>query len=757
MRIVMTKAPLSKLILLTVIGLLMVAPSVAIAQEPSVPLTTDVTLEDMGYTSDDTVQGVLVTREYGLSWPDAWEAQPGNTATLQFSHSPALDPRSTLTVEFNGARLSSVLLTPENAEEGTLQIALPENLINVGYNGLRLNFYMGLYDFNCRDIDDPAVWTTVHKTTTFHLSYTLNIPEPNLANFPLPFMDNSPLVENHVTFILPDHPTPAELNAAVTISAKLGQLAAWRTMYLHTLTEGQAQDPTAVKGDLILVGRADRLQTLRDAPPPFVSWQGGQPVLIDSERVSLPPEAGVLWEQLSPVDATTVMLIVTGATDEAVLTAARALADEGTYPRLVGQLGMVLNVPYPPPTDMVVGQAITLEELGYEERTAWGSREQSMKYTVPLPFVWQIQFESTLDLHFAHSAIVDPEESSLSVLLNDTPVGSILLTPENAEEAQVSFQLPARLFKYGNNTLSVLSDMDLNEGDEDHRYRYDYDCLAPEPKQAWLVIYADTQLNLPGGPTSIVLSLDDYPQAFIGPANLSDVTFVVPDSADSTIARAIIQIAERLGHLAEGEALAPQVINAQTLESMAQPPDYQILIGHPTQNAAIARLNADLPQPFRPGTDDPEPVETLAQIVPPQGTVGYIQAVLSSEGHPRLIVTGTTDEGVVWASEALSDPDLMKALDGDLAIVSASGSIVSTEDSTISADDIIATAEIRPVEERQPPQPPIIEQPMPTVSRPTDWIKWLTAGLFALTVGVLAIAVWPEARRRWKARRNHGI
>ena len=716
-------------------------------------LTCDVTLVDLGYESDDTVHGVLVTRDYSVRWPDAWEVQPGNTFTLHFSHSPVLDPRSTMTVEFNGTRLESVLLTPENTDDASLDVALPEDLVLLGYNRLRLEFYMGLDDWNCLDLDNPAIWTTVHNTSAFHLSYTLKIPEPNLADFPVPFMDNSDLVENHVTFILPDQPAPAELSAAAAISAKLGQLASWRTMYLHTLTEVQAQDSKAIMGDLILVGHADRLQMLRDAPPPFVSWQEGQPMLVDSRGVPLPQEAGVLWEQLSPVDETNVMLIVSGATNEAVLTAARALADAATYPRLVGQLGIVLNVPEPPSADMIIGQMVTLEELGYEERTAWGSREQSIGYKIPLPMAWQIRSEAAFDLHFAHSAIADPERSFLNILLNDTPVGSIRLTPENAEDSHTIFRLPAQIFRLGDNSLTVMSDMDF---DEEHRDEYYYDCLAPDPKEAWLVVYADSQLNLPGGPTSIVLSLGDYPQAFVGPANLSGVTFVVPDSADSTIARAIIQIAERLGHFAEGEALAPQVINAQTLESMSQPSGYQILVGRPTQNTAIAQLNDILPQPFEPGTDDPKPVETLTQIVPPEGTVGYIQAVLSSDGHPRLIVTGTTDEGVSWASDALSDPDLLKELDGDLAIVGAAGSVARAEDSIISPEDIIATAEIRPTEKRQPPQPPIAEQPLPTVSRQTDWIKWLTAGLLALTVGVLAITVWPEARRRWKARRSHG-
>jgi len=216
----------------------------------------------------------------------------------------------------------------------------------------------------------------------------------------------------------------------------------------------------------------------------------------------------------------------------------------------------------------------------------------------------------------------------------------------------------------------------------------------------------------------------------------------VPDSIRSAVAQATIQIAERLGHLAEGEALAPQVITAQALESLDRPPHYQILIGRPTQNAAIALMNDALPQPFKLGTDDPEPVEALAQITPPDGTVGYVQAVLSPEGYPRLVVTGTTDEGVLWASEALRDPDLLRELHGDLSIISTGGSI--------------ASAEIRPQEARQAPQPPAADQPAASKARPTDWINGLAAGLFILILVILAVRVWPKARQRSKAREHYG-
>jgi len=714
------------------------APQFPISNFQSPTSTVRLTLADLGYEEDDTVHGVRVTRDYTLNWPDAWVVQPGNTFTLHFSHSPALDPRSSLTVEFNGVRLGSVLLTPENADDGVLEVTIPAHLIRTGYNRLRLEFYMGLHDFNCRDMDDPAVWATVHSRSAFRFRFSLRVPEPDLADFPLPFVDGSELVENHITFVLPEAPLPAELNAAAAIAAKLGQLAAWRPVRLHVFSEPRAQGLKAARGDVILVGRADRLRMLRGMNPSFIVWENDRPMLVDRLGRPLPPKAGVLWEQPSPIEETAVVLVVTGATDEAVLTAGRALASEASYPRLSGPLGIVLEVPKPAPAEMQLGQVITLEELGYDDRTAWGTREQSIHYTIPLPLSWQIRSGATLELHFAHSAIIDPERSSLSVLLNGTPVGSLLLTPENAEDARETFQLPARLFQPGDNTLTVMSDMDFHEERRTERF----DCLAPAPKEAWLVVYADSQLNLPGGPSGAALDLADYPQAFIGPANLTDLAFVVPRESGTAVTETVLRIAERLGHFAEGEALWPTVVDAETLESLESPPGHQILVGRPSQNAAIAGLNELLPQPFKPGTDEPLPVESLMQIVPLEGTTGYVQAVLSPEGKPRLVVTGTSDEGVLWTGEALSDPELMRKLDGDLAI--------------LSARKAIATAEVRPEEARRPPQPPTVVQLQPAAPRPKTWINWLAASLFLITLIILAIVLWPEAQQRWKARESHG-
>jgi hypothetical protein len=299
----------------------------------------------------------------------------------------------------------------------------------------------------------------------------------------------------------------------------------------------------------------------------------------------------------------------------------------------------------------------------------------------------------------------------------------------------------------------------------------------------------------------VALNLANYPPAFVGPAGLSDFAFIVPEFIDISLAHAVLLIAERLGHFVEGEALSPRVIDAQALASMSRPPGHQILIGRPTQNTAIADLNHGLPQPFKPATDDPEPVEALVQIVPPERAVGYVQAALSPEGQPRLVVTGTTDEGVLWASETLSDPDLLRELNGNLAIVRARGVIATaevqpvgdrpsspqtTEEPPGSAASNPGGAEEEQSEEtrgapetagpepfesimplptttagepsgepRETPQPITVEQPMARPPQPASWIKWLGAGFFVFALAILGLMVWPEVHSRWTERGNH--
>lgn len=689
-------------------------------------VSRQVSFTDLGYDRDETLKGVLAARDYSVRWPDAWQVEPGNLLRLVFSHMPALHPTSSLAVDWNGTRLASVLLSPENAGQAVLEIPIPENLILTGYNSLHVEFYMGIQDDFCADEDNPALWGTIHSSSAFSFAYSTPAPAADLSRYPQPLIDNSPLVENQVTFVLPHNPSAAEINAAAVISAHLGQLAAWRPLAIDVVAEPASLEALNGKGDLILVGSPDRLKLLAaldmpmDSAQPARFWsQNGQPV---------PAGAGVIWQQVSPADEAATLLAISGENPEAVLLAARALGSSSTYPRFSGPMGVVLDMPTSSDLPSLTPGKFTLEQLGYADIVGEGSREQSINYALRLPGTWQSQADVVFDLHFGHSEILNDKRSSLTVKVNDVPVGSLPLTKDNASNGKASFNIPARLFKAGANKLTISGNLTLPDAYVEGSY-----CLDRDYRDAWLVIYADSQLNLPGGPSGFFVSLTDYPSAFTGAADLSELAFVVPTQPGIEIAKSVAWIAAGLGQSSEGPVLFPHVVDTQELYSLETPYKRLILVGTPTQNAAISQYNDRLPLPFEAGTDQPQSIEGVSQTLPLGGSAGYLQAFTGPDEMPILVVTGSSDQGVLWGAGALNDPNLLSTLKGNLAVLDGQSSLTAMETRSRFNPVFVSETEI---------------QLQPGISwKLTSWVVEVAGLIFLLAVIALVVYIWTGYRK----------
>ncbi|HEX2981643.1 MAG TPA: cellulose biosynthesis cyclic di-GMP-binding regulatory protein BcsB, partial [Anaerolineaceae bacterium] len=214
------------------------------------------------------------------------------------------------------------------------------------------------------------------------------------------------------------------------------------------------------------------------------------------------PKAGVVYMQPSAANPTTVELFVTGADDAAVLMAAKSLATSSAFSRFKGQQGVVMSVPEPGEAPEGFRQKMTFAELGYEDQTASGTRRQTLNYVIPLPMQWQVLTEAKLDLHFAHSRLLHQQRSSLTVGINGSPIGSILLDGTNADDGHSTFTIPARMLKIGDNKLTITTDIELIDGYEDPQA-----CDDEHITEAWVVAYSDSNFTLPGGPASMTLNL----------------------------------------------------------------------------------------------------------------------------------------------------------------------------------------------------------------------------------------------------------
>jgi hypothetical protein len=697
--------------------------------------STELSLVDIGYESDDTIHGVIVSRDYVFRWPETWEPTSGNKFILKFSHSPVLDPVSTLSVELNGSRLSSVILDHTNVENAQLEVPLPGHLIKVGYNEIQLVLYQGLNDFNCRDLDDPSVWTTVHNASGWHFSYQLKRPEFSLSGFPSPFIPTSYLDYSPVTFVLPDKPTTAEVNAASSIAAILGKLTpSWHENSLNIISDSQFQSNHVLGGNLVFIGKVNHSQAILSLGSPNVIIQGDSTELIDSNHDPVPADAGVLWMQPSSTDETGVLLVVTGESDEAVMKAGSALANESSYSLFTGTFGVVVSVPFPEPIGDEVKQLITLEELGYEDRTVFGTFEQTLRYSIPQPLAWLIMNGATIDLHFAHSSLANADESFLSVMLNDIPVESIFLTEDNAEDAHAIISLPARLFEPGGNSLKIISNMTLDfDRDSEEYLNESLDCLhddESEYKAAWLVVYSDTKIGLPGRPGSMLIDLDFFPDVFIGDLDLSELAFVLPENHNFSAVSSTILLSEFFGQFSDEVALYPHVYDVISFPSQGAIPKHQVLIGRPSDNASISMINSKLPQPFDITNDSPMPIEGLIQTISRERTNGYIQALIGTQGETILVLTGTNDDGVLLAASALRTPEIVRELAGDLAIVNSEGLVYSVDiypdEDRETVDLTVSSEEIEPEE----------------LPRQQNWVLWLAGGLLITTLLILLVFIY---------------
>jgi len=701
--------------ILILLLLLPVNTSAATNDIQDLALKKTITFEDLGYTGDETLRGILVSRDFSVRWPNAWEVQAGNQLVLEFSHSSLLDDKSSLSVDWNGTRLASSLLSTETADHFTLKIDIPEDLISIGYNLLRIEVYMGIHEDYCEDIDNLAVWLTIHSTS--YLDFFYNESKPELV-------DNSDLIENLVTIILPEKPNYGEIQGAARIAAKLGQIAAWRNLKINTLVAPTVNEVEGIENDIIVIGEYAKLKEYSFLTPP-----GGNGIILTS--------IGTIWIQESISSPSAVILVASGGDADAVTASASALANENVYIRLTGKRAFVRHLPDPKADKISYDKVFTFEELGYPDQTARGIIEQKVNYTLRLSMEWQVLTEGILDLHFAHSDLLDVEKSSLTVLVNDTPVGSFALTKENATDGLHSIKLPARLFKIGDNTISIATNIYLP-----HEYDNVTDCLEEFYSEAWLVIYSDSSITLPSGSSNTILTLSNYPVAFTGSDNLADLAFVIPDDPSELILQSVVQVSSGIGTYAEGEQLHPYVIGSSEAVEKTNLLPFQVLIGRPTQNKAILDLNESLPLKFQANSDIPAINEATSGIIPPEEYSGFIQATVNAEKHPRLVVTGTDDTGIKWASEELGSSSNFRSLKGDLVVLDGMGK-------AFAIDTYQEPKDIKIEEDEVAPTTNIVERSTPF------WVLLISIGILGLSIIILLVVVLIELSKGKQKRDQH--
>lgn len=399
--------------------------------------------------------------------------------------------RSALSVLLNDRTVGQVPLDGANARK-TVDIPLPPDRFEVGFNRLTFRVSQHYLSEGCEDPFSPELWTEIDTSrSAILLGESPAALQPRLADLG-ELVSPKELGDRRYTIL--SAPGPLD-EATLRIGGLIGQGIALRLQYVPpALTHRQAiPSPSSAKGsfpgldpgqlgssDAVLFGPRDKLAPLVSRA---IAAKIGGPFL------------GVYPQDADP---RRLMILVSGRTDEEVLTAAKAFTLLGsplpeTSEALVNGLVPPRWEAHSAKDTLMVGGHYSFSDLGVRTRTLNGYAGEGVDLSFGAPPDLHARDKSKLvvHLHFAHGAGLR-NDSVVNVYLNQHLETAILLGQDKAENFDdYRIELPVRSLLPGRNVLSFQPRfMPLAGGD----------CEPMSGENLLMTLFEDSSLDVPEVP-----------------------------------------------------------------------------------------------------------------------------------------------------------------------------------------------------------------------------------------------------------------
>jgi hypothetical protein len=459
--------------------------------------------------------------------------------------------------------------------------------------------------------------------------------EADLALYPIPFLEQ-PFQYRPVYFVLPQHPSTTDLSAAATIAAGLGKFSNG-AIRLASVLDTQISSDIRRNHHLVVIGRKGKNRLLAHLD---------LPLRLDDPAFS--DEQGVIQECVSPWNPMRMILVVTGLSDEGLFKASQALNRESHLLSMKGPAAIVEAIFPPEPVESRQPDVdFTVADLGYEKEVVYGTGSHTIGYHFHVPVGFAVNEAPRFTLYFDHARTASPTRSCLTVRLNGVPIHSALLNENNASKGALEARIPAHLIRLGHNEVRVTIEMDVD--DEAQR-------LSLDAEQLWTAIHSHSSFHLPFTAQDVEPSLDLFPYPFNERPSLSGLLLILPDRPQQLDYDLMLKVAAGLGAVDRGDFLTLNVTTADLVTQEDRQDKDFLLIGRPSVHSLITELNEELPQSFEPGSDLLHPdLDSVVCRQDPSRSIGLIEELAAPWDPERtiLVLTGTTDEGVVLASTTL--------------------------------------------------------------------------------------------------------
>jgi len=716
---------------------------VAHAQSTEPPQPDDqnvVAFERLGVT-DQTLSGVFDGTRYLFNIPANWRLASGAQAQLDLSvffpvGSAQQRLGGFLEMRFNRVLIGTVELTQPGDQRVVFDI--PDQALTSMRSDGRHEFEVALDNpTGCDVAPNERTAVVIRSTSRFVLPHTLAPLDTDLRNLPRPIFQGS-FDPDQATIVIPDTPSINDLQAALTVAASFGRLTEGRLQI--DLTTVQRLSPQARTGrHLILVGSHTGLAPLaRNLDLPATLRENG------FAAPGATPDDGILQMIISPWNSERVVLVVSGASEAAVVKAARALSAVPVRINNRPNVAVVRDLPEAP-ADLALAIDQRLSDLGLEPRVI-RDRTGTFDLRFTIPPGQQIDEGAYFDLTFNHAATVDFGQSSLSVGLNGIPIGSVRFSDETTRVTTSRITIPPSAARSGANVLTIQTNLAPRSL-----------CTDVRNADLWATIWPESALHLPMKPATTeprrTFNLSSYPLPFTLDPSLATTAFVVPQRAPAAWNAAAL-LAFQMGRQTRDAILQPLAVFADNVPADVRESYDLLVIGRPSALPVLVELGDALPAPFDAGSDVPRSVDTpVVYRVPPDASVAYLQMVVAPWNPERVVVAalGSDDAGIEQAMIMLIDPRQRARLTGTLAIVDPQQRVTLGNSRAVltgPAPTPVATA--TPVAAQPAQPPPQTVQPTPSPARNTSSNNsWLVpVAIIAVVIGASALILWRAPWRR---------
>lgn len=640
--------------------------------------TTDVsnkTVETQAFNalwkSDVTLQGVYGTSANSFEISPYWNIQENAYTEIVYSSAGSAKAKaSTITVYLNELPIETIYLPSNSVREVKVRVPLSKSLLKNGFNEVRVRSWHRLTDLPCEDDGNPGNWLIIHKSSLIHIPYKEKLSQTILADYPFPYVKSYSEKPIHFSYLVDQQSPSIDVKNAIMYNASdLGKQNRFKNLEL-------------------------KMTLVKDFNPRqqyiYFGTEIPQSLVKKTDRAVGIYEDKVTYYKMKSVEGGSILFVLSG-NEKLLLNGAQGLSHDmlmkqlkSNYAEMSLQDLKLTEKPYTP-------ERIAFKDLGYGNVIMEGIKVTSAAYFIDFPDQWLISKGARIILNIRYADHIDHKNSSITVMINNIPLGSVQLDKESSREKIISFEIPEELLSASSYNVTVKYFL---EGD--------FDCTDVFNRQDyWNYTSNESLLELPHT-IKAGFTLKDFPAPFIGNGGMENLNFV--SSSNGTVAEleVLANIAAFIGHQATN---SPEFTVTQDVLSVKK---HNIVVGT-WGNDLIRSKNNALNVPFMENGKRLK-VEIINKSVPIlDKEVATAQLIHSPESpYSDLWVIGSSKEGLKWINRFLSDLQLSDDLDGDTAIVDKHGFLQtaqvkeklieeSADNSTLIKADSEAIAEVKRV------------------------------------------------------------